>query len=44
MHVMKRNKHVISFIWKITPMLVMHDAVLWVLVGEIDYWERDEGN
>ncbi len=34
------EKHVISFIWKITPMLVMHDKVLWVLVGEIDYWEQ----
>jgi hypothetical protein len=21
-------------------MLVMHDKVLWVLVGEIDYWEQ----
>ncbi len=38
----EEKQHVRSFIWKITPMLVMHDEVLWVLVGEIDYWEQDD--
>ncbi len=38
----EEKQHPISFIWKITPMLVMHDEVLSVLVGEIDYWEQDD--
>ncbi len=38
----EEKQHVISFIGEITPMLVMHDEVLWVLVGEIDYWEQDD--
>ncbi len=38
----EEKQYVISFIWKITPMLVTHDEVLWVLVGEIHYWEQDD--
>ncbi len=38
----EEKQHVISFVGKITPMLAMHDEVLWVIVGEIDYWEQDD--